>query len=1072
MNKIRADRDKKIESLKKENREAYEKLRKEKNAKIEETKELYRQRNQKYRDDRKEIDERRKLRRQIVRTTKNLTDMLVNPTDKKHIPQELIIGINSFAKTMSEHGAFPLQKAISLQKAFKNIGEKAVDPDFNLASMYDEDVEEMLDRLTETLANKELGKMKSNELKEIKDIADYFSHIVSMSNQAFSDNIRENLSELQTSTLNEVSSQDRDKKRMFTKLQTGLLKPVTFFEILESKTLEKLYTNIRKGEEKWARIVYKAKQKRISLQKKYGYKEWADDRIEVTTERGDKLSITVKEALSIYATSMREQGVDHIMKGGIVLEEKARKELNKKNLFKKNKDKTVNVKDMNIPLSLADIQYINSKLTAQQKDYADEFVRYMSNDMAKLGNEVSMRLYGILKYTEKNYFPLKSASNFLYTEPAVENDTRIKHMSMTKRTVPKANNPVVIGDFTETVMSHCQDMALYYGFTLPLEDFKRVWNYKTPVFESERPTSIKQQLDMVYGKKANEYIKQMLTDINGGVTKQAGAEFVNKMIGLIKKNSVFASLSVAVQQPSALGRAMAYVSPKYFVGKQPKGTWEEIQKYAPVAIVKEMGYFDTGMGRQAVEWMNETRYEGLKEKAFALFRDGNYRDDVLSMLPSFMDEITWGRIWVAVKNETKAKNPELDVDSQEFLEACGERFTYVIDRTQVYDSVFSRSEWMRSKDTGVKVATAFMSEPLTNYNLLYNATIQAKNGNKEFALKAFGAYAVSVIFNSILKSFVSAFRDDDEEKSYWEKYLANLVSGITDDPFGMIPYVKDVIGMLQGYDSNRMDTQVMAEAVDALSTLLNSNKTPYEKIKTMSGVIGAVTGIPVKNIWRELEAFYKIGKKIYEGDFEETTSKGIQYAIKGQYDSSKFKLHDEPALAEQVIEAYINNDTAHYNKQKKNMLEKYGGDVKQVKSQIKSALKEQYQEGKVSKEDARKVMKGTLALSNDEIYWDLDEWDTHLNEGEKYTKYHYWDDAVSSGYNLESAAQKYLNNGVKKEQLLSRITDKYKDEYVSLHNIDPDRAEELMEKLLDAYVAIGYKRSDKKKDIKAWLKQK
>ena len=182
-----------------------------------------------------------------------------------------------------------------------------------------------------------------------------------------------------------------------------------------------------------------------------------------------------------------------------------------------------------------------------------------------------------------------------------------------------------------------------------------MWNYKTPAFESERPTSIKQQLDMVYGKKANEYIEQMLTDINGGVTKQAGVEFVNKMIGLIKKNSVFASLSVAVQQPSALGRAMAYVSPKYFVGKQPKGTWEEIQKYAPVAIVKEMGYFDTGMGRQAVEWMNETRYEGLK-KAFALFYDGNYRDDVLSMLPSFMDEITWGRIWVAVKNETKAKN--------------------------------------------------------------------------------------------------------------------------------------------------------------------------------------------------------------------------------------------------------------------------------------------------------------------------------------------------------------------------------------------------------------------------------
>jgi hypothetical protein len=53
-------------------------------------------------------------------------------------------------------------------------------------------------------------------------------------------------------------------------------------------------------------------------------------------------------------------------------------------------------------LSLADIQNINSSLTDEQKAYADELVRYMSSDMAKLGNEVSMRLYGIQKYTE-NY---------------------------------------------------------------------------------------------------------------------------------------------------------------------------------------------------------------------------------------------------------------------------------------------------------------------------------------------------------------------------------------------------------------------------------------------------------------------------------------------------------------------------------------------------------------------------------------------------------------------------------------------------------------------------------------------
>lgn len=857
MERLKGKQNAKIAQIRKEYKDRIKRIRVEKNSKIEATKELYRERNRQYREKRNDTAERQKLRRQIVRETKKLTDKLVNPTDQKHIPQELIVGINSFAKAMTEHGAFPAQRASALQEAFKNIGEKATDPDFNIASMYEEEIDAMLGKLASVLSDKRLGEMTSAELSEVRDIAQYFSHIVSMSNQAFSDGIKEKLSELQTSAFDEVASQSKDKKRMMFKMQTGLLKPVTFFEILESPTLEKLYTNIRKGEESWARVVLGAKQKRIATQEKYEYKKWADDKVDITTERGDKLSISVKEALSIYATSKRKQGVEHIMVGGIVLEEEARKQLDKKNRFSKNKDKSVNVRSANVPLSLADIQNINSLLTGEQKAYADELVRYMSSDMAKLGNEVSTKLYGIQKYNEDYYFPLKSANNFLYSEPGVENDSRIKHMSMTKRTKPKASNPVVIGDFTETVMSHCNDMALYYGFTLPLEDFKRVWNYNTPIVEGVTPSGIKQKIDMVYGDKANKYIKQMLTDINGGVTKQAGADVVNRMISLAKKNAVFASLSVAVQQPSAIARSLAYIDPKYFVGHQKKGTWEEIKKYAPVAIVKEMGYFDTGIGKQAVEWMTETEYEGLKEKAFAFFKDKNYRDDMLSLLPSYMDEITWGRIWVAVKNETKAKHPDLDVNSDKFLNLAGERFTYVIDRTQVYDSVFSRSEWMRSKDTGMKVATAFMSEPLTNYNMLYNAAIKAKNGDKKFAARALGAYVVSVVLNSALKSFVIAARSDDDDE-YWYKYLSAFLDSILDEPLGMIPYFKDLFSLLQGYDSNRMDTQVLADIANAVETLRSKKKSPYEKVKSVAGAVGIATGVPLKNLWREVEMLLRI----------------------------------------------------------------------------------------------------------------------------------------------------------------------------------------------------------------------
>ena len=73
-----------------------------------------------------------------------------------------------------------------------------------------------------------------------------------------------------------------------------------------------------------------------------------------------------------------------------------------------------------------------------------------------------------------------------------------------------------------------------------------------------------------------------------------------------------------------------------------------------------------------------------------------------------MDMLNWAQIWEACKLETKAKG----LTGEEMLNAAALRFRDVIDRTQVVDSIFHRTEWSRSKSGMVKQATAFMSEPL------------------------------------------------------------------------------------------------------------------------------------------------------------------------------------------------------------------------------------------------------------------------------------------------------------------------------------------------------------------------
>lgn len=1053
--RIRNEHLEKMNELRKTDRERYEKLRTEKNRKIQETKELYRQRHENYRSKRNETQLKQKLRAQIYRTAKGLTDKLVNPTDQKHVPQELIASVNEFCKAITDSGVFALDKTLKLQDAFRRISENSKDPDANLSTMYNEEIGEMLEDLRNIIGGRKLTELNSAELARVKEATQYFAHIVSMSNKAFSENIKEKLSDLQTEALDELSKLNPDRKRIKFEMQKGLLKPVTFFELLDSPTLMKLYQNIRDGEGRWYNIVAAAKEYRQETAAEHGYKSWKNEKITLSPERFDgEIVLSVDEALSIYATAKREQGVEHLLLGGVVREEDA-----KKKLKRKDRSKSVDVRSENTPLTAKDISGISEMLTKEQKAYADSLIKYLSNDMAALGNEVSMKLFGIRKYNEKNYFPIKSASNFLYSKPAVENDARIKHMSMTKRTVPKANNPVIIGSFTETVMNHCNDMALYNAFCLSLEDFNRVYNYRTQPTTFEKPTSIKQKIDRAFGAKANGYIEQLLTDINGGVTQQAGAGFVNKMIAKAKKNAVFGSLSVAVQQPSAVARAFLYVDPKYFVASTfSKKDWNELKKYAPVAGVKEMGYFDTNVGKQAVDWMSEDGYDGLKEKAFALFKDKYYRDDKLSFLPSYMDRITWGHIWNAVKKETAHNNPDMDRNSDEFLKLAGKRFTYVIDRTQVYDSVFARSEWMRSKDTGVKVATAFMSEPLTNYNMLYSAAVRVRHGDVKFGAKAVSAYIVSVAFNSVLKSIVTAARDDDEDKSYWEKYLSNLVDNFVDDSLGMIPYIKDFVSLLQGYDSSRMDTQALADIADAAMIMFDDNKTGWEKFKSSFGAVGIVAGIPIKNLIRDGEVIYNAVDKIFKGEFEPTTKKGITYAIKSELG------FDVPKKYEQLIDAYLEGDDAHYNKVNNNL--KAEKSESAISEGIKKAVKNKYQAGTITEEQATNVLQELLGYDDEKAYWAIDEWSS---DDEDCAKYNDFENAVRTGKNLNNTLDEYLDHGVAKKTLAGQITKAFKAEYIELYRKDKAEASALRRRLLDAYVALGYDRDDKADDIANWL---
>lgn len=114
--------------------------------------------------------------------------------------------------------------------------------------------------------------------------------------------------------------------------------------------------------------------------------------------------------------------------------------------------------------------------------------------------------------------------------------------------------------------------------------------------------SISTMLEARFGPGVNEYLNTFIKDLNGAKAQSGGIMGgVFNLLSKFKKTSVAASLSVVVQQPTAIIRALSEIDARYFVG-MPKPEilnrkWERMKKYAPIVILKDIGGFDAGSGR-------------------------------------------------------------------------------------------------------------------------------------------------------------------------------------------------------------------------------------------------------------------------------------------------------------------------------------------------------------------------------------------------------------------------------------------------------------------------------------------
>lgn len=1044
------------------------------------------------------IEERRRYRERIRKNAQGIVTAFNQNTDKNHVPDALKKTVADFIDAIdfttdrtnpNSVDSLKWYNALSQMQLKLSNEREAIAGDYediynalmdgNLGDR--KTTSSLLDDISDFLNNNEgvrISDMDINGLRYLDRLVSGLKRAITSVNQLYVNERAQNVEELGDNTIEELKTK-KDKKvwnndtlrgktinKAENMLDANMLDPRSYFYRMGDSALS-IYKGLRKGLNTRTEKIAEAQDYMQSQfgkiaeecgltekQLKSEMKKWTGRDAEVHKFDFDnkKLRMTTAQMMGLYELKNREQAKEHIKYGGVITTTKAGTKVYRNS--------------EGIRLTEYEVGKICEKLTPEQKKVADSMQQFMQNRCSAWGNATTMQMYGYRRFGGQHYYPIKTSGNTVDTKDQTSY-WGVKNQGFTKKTMKNARNAIVVDDIFDVFTKHVTDMASYGSYTAALSDAMKWFNYRQKAGLDEHmsedevldilnsKTSVKAQIERAYGKEYQEYFKKLVKDINAEGTGDVQVKFVDELVGNMKAASVAANIRVAIQQPTAYFRAMAVMDSKYLLkALTMKPAVHEVQEKAPIAKWKSWGYFETSIGQSMKEVITDqhTFKEGLQEKSMILAQKA--------------DDITWGVLWNAVKQEAKALHPDIDVNSKEFTDLCVDRYDELIDQTQVVDSVLHRSQIMRSNNGLHKMATSFMAEPTKSYNMLANALRDWHEmpgkwnaGSKRFFKRILKAYVVTNVVNAAVQSFMDAFRDKkDDDTTYWERWLEDYKDNVKDNlnPIQLIPYLKDILSIVQGYDVNRLDMQGLSKLFAGVKNMqkyatdadYRENHTWLEAAESLMSGISSVTGIPIYNVERDFKAIYNTTTGKYLG--------GIKRKNSRQY--------------ERMLDAYLSGDNAAYKEIEGELKEK-GLEQKEITSKVKKEIKDGYLAGGISEKEAKKFLKEKAGQSDEEIWCTLEEW----NYGETYQRLY---DAIDNSINKGAARDAIFDyiseakskGGKENKDISGVVTREYKKKYLKAK--EKGKYADMKNLLISIYMHLGYTNAEANKKIEEWSKKK
>lgn len=386
-------------------------------------------------------------------------------------------------------------------------------------------------------------------------------------------------------------------------------------------------------------------------------------------------------------------------------------------LYSKGKRQEAFAQGTTIKLAPETVKAIVSDLTVEEKALADVLDRYYNGYAKSEINRVSNTLYGYDKAMGKNYAPIFTNSSFTKSEPGIYDATAEGVGNLKTRQVSK--NPTYNIGAYDAFERNVSQTSRFVGMAIPARNWKTLLNWRGST------TSMKTVIDGKWGEVTEKYIMDQLTKLEAGGSGEQ--DFVTTAADKIFSNYIAATFgfnpSIVLKQAGSIPLAAAYLGAENTPSQKQIAQIDRtlISKYTKMLDYRLMGYA-TPETKQLKD--HPTKLQNNKVLNFT-FGGGAI---------TAMDGWAASTLWPWAENAVRRENPELEIGTQEqidagqspFYQKVAERFNDAVARSQSTSDEMHQGRLRKSKNALAKALTMFRSDSAQVYNTVRQAIGEAQ----------------------------------------------------------------------------------------------------------------------------------------------------------------------------------------------------------------------------------------------------------------------------------------------------------------------------------------------------------